>query len=197
MGTMEEIRYAVDTISRNNKQIVLLHCTTSYPCPKKDANLNAMKTMEDEFGFPVGYSDHTEGIEIPIMAARLGAVVIEKHLTLDKKMKGSDHKSSLNPEELSEMVSAIRNKKRIGIPEYILGTGIKIPTKQELETKDIVRKSLVAAKYIPENTVITQDMIVIKRPGTGIPPKEFGNILGKKTKIPLRKDELISYEVLE
>lgn len=197
MGTLEEVKEAVDTIKKHNKKLILLHCTTSYPCPKKDVNLKAMKTMKDKFHCPVGYSDHTLGIEVPVMAASLGAAVIEKHFTLDKNMEGPDHKASLNPEELTEMIKAIRNKKRIDIPKEILGTGIKEPTKQELEIAEVVRKSITAAEDIPANTTITKEMLAVKRPGRGIEPKDIELVIGKRAKKDIPKDSLIQWQDLK
>lgn len=191
MGTLEEIEEAFNTIKKYNNQIILLHCTTSYPCPREEVNLKVINTLKDKFNVLVGYSDHTEGIDIPLMAASLGAVVIEKHITLDKKMPGPDHKSSLNPKELEEMIYSIRDKKVIKIPKEILGTGIKKPTENELEIAKLVRKSIIAAKNISANTKLTEDMLVIKRPGTGIPPKELKNLIGKTAKKQIKKDRLI------
>lgn len=193
MGTLEEVKEAVDTIKKYNDRLILLHCTTNYPCPKKDVNLKAMQTMRDELHCLVGYSDHTLGLEVPIIAASLGAVVIEKHFTLDNNMEGPDHKASLNPTEFKEMIKDIKENKQIETPREILGTGIKKPTRQELEILKVVRKSVVAAQDISQDTRITEDMVIIKRPGIGISPKELKNVIGKLAKNNIKKDSLIGW----
>src|SRR3989344_34230 len=180
MGNLTEIKEAVETIKKNNDQIILLHCITNYPCPKEDVNLKAMKTIEKEFSCITGYSDHTEGIEVPIMAVSLGAKVIEKHFTLDKNMEGPDHKASLNPVELKLMIDKIRKNEQIEIPNEILGNGLKVPNKNEVEIAKVARKSVVARMDIPLGSVITENMLIIKRPGTGIIPKDIKKIIGKK-----------------
>lgn len=197
MATMDEIREAVEVIKKYKVPFIILHCTTNYPCPKKDANLNVIGVLRKEFDCPVGYSDHTEGIDIPTMAASLGAVVVEKHFTLDKNMEGPDHKASLNPLELREMVDAIRSKKKIDIPREVLGNGLKKPTKEELEFAKFVRKSVVTKKDVPTGVKITKEMLIIKRPGTGIPPKDIEKIIGKTAKHAIKKDALISWEDVE
>lgn len=200
MSTLKEVKEAASAIRRYNRKLILLHCTTEYPCPKKDANLKVMDTLRKETGCLVGYSDHTKGIEASVMAAYLGAVVIEKHFTLDRKMKGPDHKASLEPGELKRMVNEIRaienGKKKINVPKRILGNGIKKPTKQELRIMKLVRKSIVSAKNINKGEVITEDMIIIKRPGIGIAPKNIAKVLGRIAKKDIKKDELISFNML-
>ncbi len=197
MSTLDEVKEAVDIIKKYNEQLILLHCTTNYPCSEGDVNLRAMKTMEKEFNCLVGYSDHTLSIELPAMVASLGAAVIEKHFTLDKNMEGPDHKASLNPKEFAEMIKAVRDKSIINIPKEILGIGVKNPTEKELEIAKLVRKSIVAAKEIPFGSVITKDALIIKRPGTGIPSKELSNVLGKTTKNTIKKDSLIRWSDLK
>lgn len=140
-------------------KVTLLHCTTEYPTPYKDVNLKAMKTLRDYFGFPVGYSDHTQGIEIPIAAAALGATVIEKHFTLDRNMEGPDHKASLEPAELKVMVSSIRKV------EEAMGDGIKKPTSEEISNMAAARKSIVAKCDIKAGELLTEENLVTKRPG--------------------------------
>ena len=156
---MEEISEAINSIEEEgNKKIILLHCTTNYPTPIEQVNLNAMSTMEKKFNYPIGYSDHTEGIQVPVIATILGAKVIEKHFTLDKDMEGPDHKASLTPEELSEMIKQIKNIKTI------LGSKEKIPLESELDIAKVARKSIVANQNISKGTTITEDLIIIKRP---------------------------------
>lgn len=193
MSRLEEITEAVRIITRYNKDLIVLHCTTQYPTPKEQANLKAMATLEKELGCLIGYSDHTEGIEIPLYAASLGAVVIEKHFTLDRKMEGPDHKASLEPEELKGMVEKIRMGLRYDIPREYLGSGVKKPTKEEIEVAKIARKSIVARTYIPEGTVITDAYITIKRPGDGIDPKFYSEIIGKKAKRDITADSLLKW----
>ncbi len=208
-STSEEVREAVKTILFINKELILLHCTTNYPTKINEVNLRAMKTMEKEFGLPIGYSDHTEGIKISLVAVVLGACIIEKHFTLDKNMLGPDHKASLEPQELKKMVDEIRKiEKRLSAgenPDIILGelnvkealgNGIKKPNLNELEVAKAVRKSIVATRDIEKGTEIREDMLAIKRPGTGIKPKFINKVIGKKTKKDIKKDELIKFEDL-
>ncbi len=183
---LHEIDFALKLLIDNGAQdIILLHCNTEYPTPMEDVNLKAMLTLSNTFRLPVGYSDHTLGIEVPIAAAALGACVIEKHFTLDKNLEGPDHKASLDPEELREMVTAIRNI------EAALGNELKKPTESELKNKDIVRKSIVARHKINAGEVFTEENITVKRPGNGISPAKWFDILGQKAKWDFEKDELI------
>jgi N-acetylneuraminate synthase/N,N'-diacetyllegionaminate synthase len=188
MATLNEIREAVNTIKkeRNNK-IILLHCTTNYPCPLEEVNLRAMLTLKKEFNLPIGYSDHTFGILVPIMAVAMGAKIIEKHFTLDKNLPGPDHKASLEPKELKEMVESIRNV------EKALGNGIKRPTKNEEKIKSFVRKTIVAKVNIPKGIKITKEMLSIKRAGVGIEPKYLKKIIGKVAKKNIVKEEIITW----
>ena len=191
MGTMDEIKEALNAIyNQGNKDVVLLHCTTNYPCPLKEVNLRAMQKMQKELDCLVGYSDHTEGIIVPIMAVAMGACVIEKHFTLDKNLSGPDHKASLEPDELKEMVNAIRDA------ENAMGNKIKEPTKAEKEIMEVVRKSIVANADIEMGSTITGDMLAIKRPGIGLKPKYFKEIIGKKAKVDIKRDDLIKFEYL-
>jgi len=195
MAAMEEIVEAVDLIKKaGNDKIILLHCTTSYPCDLKDVNLRAMQTLREKTNLLVGYSDHTLGLETSKLAANLGAVVIERHFTIDKNLPGPDHKASLSPEELKELVNAIRNKD-YDIPEekkeIILGSAEKKPTEKEIPIAKLVRKSIVAKVDIPKGTTITKDMLIIKRPGTGIPSKYINEVIGKKAKILIKEDMLL------
>jgi len=192
MATLDEVRAAVRVVRKTgNNQIVALHCTTNYPCPLTEVNLRAMLTMRHTLNCLVGYSDHTMGITVPIMAATLGAVVIEKHFTLDKTLTGPDHKASLEPQELTKMITAIRNV------EIILGSYAKRPTASEKNIMKTVRKSIIAKKDIPKGSFLRKDMIYIKRPGMGLPPAKLENILGKKTKRVIKKDELIRLSMVE
>ncbi len=165
--------------------ITILHCNTEYPTPMKDVNLLAMNTIHEKFNVPIGYSDHTLGIEIPIAAVTLGATVIEKHFTLDKTMQGPDHKASLEPHELKAMVTAIRNI------ELAMGHGKKEPSESEKKNKNIARKSIVANKFIQEGDVFTEENITVKRPGNGISPMQWDNIIGTKATKTYNEDDLI------
>ncbi|MFH1428299.1 MAG: N-acetylneuraminate synthase [Candidatus Margulisiibacteriota bacterium] len=188
MADMQEIKDALTVLTKSGTDkdnIIVLHCNTDYPTKMEDVNLNAMLTIQSELDVTVGYSDHTLGIEVPVAAAAMGAAVIEKHFTLDKNMPGPDHKASLEPDELKAMVSAIRNI------EIALGSVDKIPSPSELKNRDIVRKSIVAASNISEGEQFTEENITVKRPGTGISPMEWDNVLGQKAKRAYNKDELI------
>jgi len=198
MATMDEVKEALNAIyGKGSNEVIMLHCTTTYPCPKNEVNLRAMQTMQNELDCLVGYSDHTLGIDVSLMAVKLDAVVIEKHLTLDKNMKGPDHKASLNPDEFKEMVKSIKRKNKVKIPKEVLGDGIKRPTKAEKAILKLVRKSIISAKDIPPKTKITRDMLVIKRPGIGIRPKELKNLIGKTAKNLIKKDTLIRFSDFE
>ncbi len=186
MCTLQEIRDAIDVLQANGtKEIKLLHCNTEYPTPFEDVNLKAMQTMRDEFRMEVGYSDHTKGIEVPIAAVSLGATIIEKHFTLDRNMEGPDHKASLEPQELAEMVCCIRNI------EKALGTGDKTPTPSETKNITVARKSIVAKTRIKAGDTLTEDNITVKRPGTGISPMKWFKVLGTKAVKDFDEDELI------
>jgi len=191
MSTLNEIEEAVKVIRKNGtEEIVLLHCVTSYPARKEEINLRIIETLKERFKLPVGFSDHTLGITISIAAATLGAVLIEKHFTLDRRLLGPDHKASLEPNELKEMVDAIRDV------EKALGNGVKKLTREEKEIRKNVRRSIVARMRIPKGTTITENMLDIKRPGTGIEPKHLGKVAGKKAKKEIKPDELITFENL-
>ena len=189
MADLGEIEEALDVLSKSGtplENITVLHCNTGYPTPFEDVNLRAMLTIQDAFpGIAVGYSDHTNGIEVPIAAVAMGATVIEKHFTLDRNLPGPDHRASLEPSELSAMISAIRNIERA------LGTGIKKPSPSELKNKPIVRKSIVAATTIEKGETFTEKNITVKRPGTGITPMRWDEIIGRKAAKPYRRDEQI------
>lgn len=186
MCELTEIQEAIDVLRENGtKDIKLLHCNTEYPTPFEDVNLRAMQTMRDVFGLDVGYSDHTRGIEVPIAAVALGATIIEKHFTLDRKMDGPDHKASLEPDELAMMVSSIRNI------EKAMGDGSKTPSISEKKNITVARKSIVAARKINTGEIFTEDNITVKRPGTGISPMKWNNIMGRKAIRCFEEDELI------
>lgn len=166
-------------------KVTLLHCTSEYPAPFEDVNLNSMLTLKNSFGLPVGLSDHTLGITVPIAAVALGATVIEKHFTIDKKLPGPDHQASLEPNELKEMVKSIRQV------ELALGSSIKSPTPSEIKNKLLVRKSLVAARTIKKGEKFTVDNLTIKRPGLGIEPIYYWDFLKKKAERDYQEDELV------
>ncbi|MDE6357569.1 MAG: N-acetylneuraminate synthase family protein, partial [Eubacteriales bacterium] len=165
--------------------ITVLHCNTDYPTAMEDVNLLAIKTMEKELNLPIGYSDHTDGIEVSISAVALGATVIEKHFTLDKNMEGPDHKASLEPTELKQMVSSIRNI------EKALGNGIKEPSNSEKKNIVIARKSIVAKQNICKGEKFTKENLTIKRPGDGISPMKWYDVLGQVAKRDFVADERI------
>lgn len=186
MCNEEEITQAIAVLKENGAgKISLLHCTTEYPTPFEDVNLRAMHTMKNRFGADVGYSDHTKGIEIPIAAVAMGAVIIEKHFTLDKNMEGPDHKASLEPDELKLMVASIRNI------EKALGSGIKKPAESEKKNIAIARKSIVASVPIKKGEVLTEENITTKRPGNGISPMHWKDIVGTCAVRDFEEDELI------
>lgn len=188
MSNLDEIKLALDillTAGTKKENVVILHCNTEYPTPLKDVNLLAMCTIRDTFDVNVGYSDHTLGIEIPIAAVALGARVIEKHFTLNKNSEGPDHKASICPEELKTMVDAIRKV------EKALGNGTKEPSDSELKNRAVVRKSIIAAREIKRDEVFTEQNITTKRPGTGISPMEWDNVIGKLAKKNFQEDEKI------
>ena len=188
MANMKEIGDALGVLLENGlqkTQITILHANTEYPTPMQDVNLKAMLTIKKEFDVEVGYSDHTNGIEVDIAAAALGARVIEKHFTLDKTMKGPDHKASLEPKELIAMVKAIRNI------EVALGSGIKKPSASETKNIPIARKSIVAKQNIKKGNIFSKENITVKRPGTGISPMRWNDILGQQAIKDFNKDDLI------
>lgn len=186
MCTMDEVEASLKVLKDNGAtDITLLHCTTDYPAPLKSVNLKAMLTLKEKFGCPVGYSDHTKGIEVSVAAVALGACVIEKHFTLDRNMPGPDHKASLEPDELKELVNAIRNV------EKALGDGNKKPTESELQNRNVARKSIVALKPIKKGELLSEDNLTTKRPGNGISPMRWNEIIGAKAKRDYEEDELI------
>lgn len=188
MCEMQDIEAALKVLTDNGlskDKISILHCNTEYPTPFKDVNLLAMNELKDRFGVRVGYSDHTKGIEVPIAAVALGAEIIEKHFTLDRNMEGPDHKASLEPNELKAMVSAIRNI------ELALGEGHKTISESERKNIAVARKSIVAAKDIKAGEIFTENNLAVKRPGNGISPMDWENVIGKTAKKDFAEDELI------
>ncbi|WP_297791914.1 N-acetylneuraminate synthase [uncultured Marinobacter sp.] len=188
MANLGEIEAAINVVEQAGTprdKITVLHCTTEYPTPMEDVNLRAMVNIGKAFGVSVGYSDHTPGIEIPIAAVALGATVIEKHFTLDRNLPGPDHRASLEPDELKAMVQGIRNI------EKALGDGIKRPSPSELKNKPIARKSLVAARPIRVGERFSEDNLMAKRPGTGISPMQWDDVIGRTAPRDFSEDELI------
>lgn len=186
MSTLDEIDTAMKLLRENGSgEISLLHCNTQYPTPFEDVNLRAMITIREKFGVRVGYSDHTLGIELPVAAVAMGAEIIEKHFTLDRNMEGPDHKASLEPDELFAMVKAIRNI------ELALGSGEKKVSPSEKENIAVARKSIVARENIKKGQILTEANITTKRPGTGINPMKWPEVLGTKAIRDFRRDELI------
>ncbi len=189
MSTMEEIGRALDVLTRagaDHNQITLLHCNTEYPTPYEDVNLRAMEAMKREFHIPVGYSDHTRGIEVPIAAVAMGATVIEKHFTLSRQMEGPDHAASLEPDELTAMVSAIRHiEKALGSPD-------KHVTPSEAKNIAIARKSIVARRDITAGELLTEENLAVKRPGTGLSPMLWDSVVGTHAVKNFPADSLIS-----
>ncbi len=188
MATLDEIKSALEVLERagtKRDQITVLHCNTEYPTPMSDVNLQAMLSIRDALGVAVGYSDHTMGIEVAIAAVALGATVIEKHITLDRNLPGPDHKASLEPDELKAMITAIRNI------ELAMGDGIKRPSPSEIKNKPIARKSIVAACAIHAGEVFTESNLAVKRPGTGLSPMDWDDVLGRNALRDFAPDELI------
>lgn len=189
MCEMDDISAAVSVLLKygvKREQITILHCNTEYPTPYEDVNLRAMNTIKDEFNVNVGYSDHTKGIEVPIAAVALGASVIEKHFTLDRNMEGPDHKASLEPDELKAMVSAIRN-----IEKAVGGDGTKHVSESERKNITIARKSIIAARDIKKGELLTEENMTVKRPGTGISPMCWEEVIGTKAIRNFAEEDLI------
>jgi len=191
MSNMKEIKDAVEAYSSQNSKLALLHCVSMYPYDPKYSNLNAINTMKKEFKIPIGWSDHTKEIGTCIAAAALGANIIEKHFTLNKKAKGPDHALSSDPRDFSNMVKSIR------LIEAAKGTGIKKPAKCELSSLKNIRKSIVASKDIPAGTILNNNFLEIKRPGNGIHPNKLSLIIGKRTKKMITKDKPIKMDYLQ
>lgn len=192
MSSLDEVEAAVRTIrGAGNEELILLHCVSSYPADPADANLRAMHTMAAKFNLPVGYSDHTLGIEVALAAVALGACVIEKHFTLDRALPGPDHRASLEPDELAALVRSIR------AVESSLGHGRKEPVPCEASTSAVARKSLVAARDIPAGTTLTEELIAIKRPGTGLPPAMLSHLIGRVATKNIPAGTILTLEMLQ
>lgn len=188
MSNMHEVSAALNALElagTPKNRITVLHCTSSYPAEMSDVNLRAMLSIQDEFGVEVGYSDHTLGTEVAIAAVALGAKVVEKHFTLDRNMTGPDHKASLEPDELIRMVAGIRSI------EKALGDGNKVITQNEIQNRDVARKSIVASRDIQAGEVFTENNLTAKRPGTGISPMKWDEVIGTKAKQSYVTDDLI------
>ena len=191
MADLSEVAAAVRVIEgEGNHDVVLLQCVSNYPADPADANLRAMHTMAAAFDLPVGYSDHTTGIEVALAAVALGACVIEKHFTLDRGLPGPDHLASLEPQELTALVRGIRTV------AAALGHGRKEPAASEANTADVARKSLVAARDIPAGAVLTEELIAIKRPGTGLPPAMRPYLAGRTARLPIPEGTVLTLEML-
>lgn len=198
MSTLEEIDKSVNFLRKRNVKIALLHCVSKYPCSPEELNLNTIKFFKKRYDIPIGFSDHSLGLESAVAAVNLGAVIIEKHFSLSRNLWGPDHKVSLTPEEFKEMVRRIRNREKIKLTDY--GKEDKILQDEEIKFRPIFRKSLVAGKKIKKGTILKKEMIYAMRPqiyAGGLPSEEYEKIIGKKTKKNLNKYEPITWEVLE
>jgi len=191
MSALDEVGKAVATIrSAGNNELVLLQCVSNYPAQPSSVNLRAMGTLAKEFGVAIGYSDHTRGIEVAIAAVALGACVVEKHFTINRELPGPDHRASLDPEELAAMVRSIRNV------EAALGDGIKLPASEEADTAAVARRSLTAARYIAAGTVLTEELIAILRPGTGLAPAMRVQLVGRRTRRNIEAGTLLTLDMV-
>ena len=189
MSTMDEVETAVRILKENGAgEVTVLQCNTEYPTPFEDANVLAMVSMRNCLGVKVGYSDHTRGIVVPVMATALGAVVIEKHFTLDRSLPGPDQAASMEPGELKQLVDAVRNA------EKAMGTGIKQPSSSEMKNKNVARKSIVARTVIHKGEVLTEDNVTYKRPGDGISPMHWFEVIGTRAVKDFKPDEQIILE---
>ena len=189
MSTLDEVRQTYDFITNKDK-LIILHCITGYPSKFEDANLKFINTLKEKFKVPIGFSDHSIGIELAIASVGLGVSVIEKHFTIDKTLDGPDHQASLEPNEFKAMVDSVRNV------EIAMGNGERRLCESELEIKKVARKSIVAACDILKGSILDNNMLTIKRPGTGIEPKYLKSLIGKKAKVDIKKDSLIEYDFL-
>ena len=192
MATLEEIEEAIQVIEETeNRDVVLLHCTSDYPTAAEDVNLRAMASLRSTFGYPVGYSDHTVGSDVALAAVALGACVLEKHFTLSRDLPGPDHRASLEPEELKSMVASIRGVERA------LGSDRKVPTDAERQNAINIRKSIVAARALPAGTLLESNMVTYKRPGSGMKPSTVHLILGRRLRRDAGIDEPLSPDMFE
>lgn len=192
MCDLGEVEAAVDALrTAGCSELILLHCTSSYPAEPAECNLRAMQTLRRRFGVPVGYSDHTQGVALACAAAALGASIIEKHVTLDRALPGPDHRASLGPEEFRALVRSIRQV------EAALGDGVKRPMAGELNTRAVARRSLVASRDLAAGAVLGSGDVVLRRPGTGIAPAELDRVVGRRTAMAVKADEVLRWEHLE
>jgi N,N'-diacetyllegionaminate synthase len=191
MATLDEIRAAVELAHDMDVEVALFQCTTDYPTDPGDANLRVIGTLATEFGVPVGYSDHTVGDAVALAAVACGACMLEKHFTLDRKLAGPDHSASLEPAQFAELVRRVRDVERA------LGSDVKKPTKSELENATAMRRSLVAARPIPAGTLITADLVTLKRPATGLPPGSIDTIVGSRARVDIAPDTHLTDELVE
>ena len=190
MATLGEIEAALQLLynhGMDSEDITVLHCTTEYPAPFEEVNLRAMQTISQAFGVRVGYSDHTNGLEIPVAAVAMGARVIEKHFTLDRTLPGPDHKASMEPNELKEMVQSIRNV------EKAIGDGVKRPTRSEIGNIKVARKSIVASRFINKGEIFSEKNLTTKRPGNGICASRISELIGRASPSDFDKDQLIEF----
>ena len=194
MATLEEVHEAlawVQAVRQDLHQVTVFHCTSAYPAPDDTLNLRAMDMMRRELGVAIGYSDHSEGIEAPLAAVALGAQVIEKHLTLDRALPGPDHAASLEPEEFKRMVAGIRRV------EAMRGDGLKVPTEAERDTARVARRSVAAACDIPAEALITREMLMCRRPATGIAPRDFELVVGRRARVAIPAQTVLQWEQLD
>lgn len=191
MANLSEVETALNTVVNAGSPVALLHCVSNYPAQPGDVNLRAMTTMERAFQVPIGYSDHTLGIEISLAARALGACIIEKHFTLDTSLPGPDHKASLTPKELKDLVMGVRHI------EAAFGDGIKRPAASEMEIASVARRSIVASRSIPQGAIIEESMLELRRPGTGLPPTYIPHLTGRITKRLIDSDEILSLDMFQ
>lgn len=196
MCTLQEVSQAIDIVKpfygdSLKDNLILLHCTSNYPTAFKDVNLRAMQTLAHEFNLPVGYSDHTLGILIPTLAVGLGACVIEKHFTLDKNLSGPDHAASMDPDELKSLVRAIRDT------ELALGSGVKKPADDELPVRELVRRSVTLNRTLNKGAIISQEDVVLLRPGNGINPGDLPKVIGARLNVDLGEGSTLLWEHIE
>lgn len=191
MSYLDEVRGSLEVIhGAHNSEVIVMHCVSNYPAAAADANLRAMQTMTDELQVPVGFSDHTEGSAVALAAVALGACLIEKHLTLDRNLPGPDHRASLEPDQFKSLVAGIRRV------ESSLGNGLKEPAASEKDTRNVARRSLVAAMTLDAGTILETAMLSEKRPGTGIPPSALSAVVGRKLARKVEPNEMISWSDL-
>ena len=194
MSTLDEVAEAVDTFAgawgKVGEKLTLLHCTSNYPAREEDVNLRAMRTLQERFGLPTGYSDHTQGTSVAVAAVALGATVLEKHLTLDRGMPGPDHRASLDPPTFARMVRELREV------EAALGSAVKAPAASELAVRDVVRRSVALRRSLRQKDVIRKEDLTLLRPGTGIAPRELARVVGRRAAHDLEAGVLLKWSDL-